>query len=91
MSGELALQGIETTGLSDTWLAIDANKNKTGFTFNALDDELVKRVSPQWKCVTDYVIEALISGQIDYIFMGQSNPPLAQVVQTDVINSDKYW
>ena len=45
LSGEVSLQGIQTAGLSDTWLAVDSNSDKSGFTFNALDDKLVKRVN----------------------------------------------
>ena len=45
LAGEVSLEGVVTHNLVDTWTAVESNANKTGFTFNALDSELVKRVN----------------------------------------------
>lgn len=45
LAGEVSLEGIVTHNLEDTWTTVESNQNKTGFTFNALDSELVKRVN----------------------------------------------
>lgn len=45
LAGEISLEGIVTHNLLDTWTAVGSNQNKSGFTFNALDSELVKRVN----------------------------------------------
>ena len=45
LAGKLSLEGIVAHSLVDTWTAVESNQNKTGFTFNALDSELMKRVN----------------------------------------------
>ena len=45
LAGELSLEGIVARNLMDAWTAVESNQNKTGFTFNALDSELMKRVN----------------------------------------------
>ena len=45
LTGEVSLEGIVTHNLVDTWTTVESNQNKTGFTFNVLDSELMKRVN----------------------------------------------
>lgn len=47
LRGELPLSGVRTKGLVDLWQLQEngTDSEDNGFTFNALDDELVKRVS----------------------------------------------
>ena len=94
LAGETSLQGIMTSGLSDTWEAVESNQDKNGFTFNVLDNEPVKRVrlDRATKLVTKVISNYCVYiSQIDYIFMSQSDPLVAHVIETDVVNSDKYW
>lgn len=49
LTGEVSLDNIWTDGLLDTWTIPDANADMPGFTFSALDDEAVKRVSSTLK------------------------------------------
>lgn len=51
LTGEVSLEGMVTHNLVDTWTTVGSNQNKTGFTFNALDSELMKRVNLSAKLI----------------------------------------
>ena len=45
LTGTAPLNGVYATGMVDTWTAVASNKNDPGYTFSALDNRPVKRVS----------------------------------------------